>query len=134
MTGELALLVPILGIVLGVGGPMVAIILASYYAHRTKVARYETVKQLLNGNLTPDQLEQVVQSLGKPETPPQNPRKKSMIHGIILLCLALGLLTGALLTGLIRGFALASLVLGFLGIGNLLIALFVHRNDGGEIR
>ena len=34
---ENVMLIPILGIVFGVGAPMLAVILATYYAHRSKV-------------------------------------------------------------------------------------------------
>ena len=65
---DLALMIPIFGIVLGVGGPVLAIILATYYSHRTKVAKYETVKRALEGNLTPEQVDKLVQSLGSSES------------------------------------------------------------------
>ena len=134
MTEPVALLIPVLGIVIGVGGPMLVIIYAILYSHKTKVARYETLKRVLEGNLAPEQVEVAMQSLSGAQSPPVNPRKKSLSTGIILLCLALGILVGSLLVDVFRGFAFASLVLGFLGIGNILIALFVQKDDGGDNR
>ena len=132
MTDQVALLIPILGIVFGIGGPMLAVIYGILYSHKTKVARYDTLKRVLEGNLTQEQVEVAIQSLSGAQSPPVNPRKKSLSTGIILLCLATGILLGSLLVNVFRGFAFASLVLGFLGIGNILIALFVQKDDGGD--
>ncbi len=130
---DLALMIPIFGIVLGVGGPVLAIILATYYSHRTKVAKYETVKRALEGNLSPEQVDKLVQSLGSTEsTVPVNPRKKSLSSGIILLSIAIAFVLGALVMGQVRGFILAALILGFIGIANIVIALFVQKDDGGD--
>lgn len=129
------LLVPILGIIFGVGAPMLAVILAIYYAHRSKVARYETVKKALEGNLTPEQVDQLVKSLGgTPASAPVNPRKKSLTNGIILLSISIAIVIGSMVMSYPRGFILGALVLGFLGIANLLIAFFVQKDDGGDTR
>lgn len=131
---SLAMLIPILGILLGVGGPMLAIIFGTYYSHKTKVAKYETLKSALEGNLSPEQVDLVVQSLGRPETAPVNPRKKSLVNGILLLSIALAVALGAMVIGHIKGFVFAALVLGFIGIANIVIALFVQKEDGGDSR
>ncbi len=134
MEGDL-LLVPILGIVFGVGAPMLAVILATYYAHRSKVAKYETVKKALEGNLSPEQVDQLVKSLGSTTAPaPVNPRKKGLTNGIILLSISLAIFAGSMVMGYTKGFILAALVLGFLGIANLIIAFFVQKDDGGDRR
>lgn len=134
MEGDV-LLIPILGIVFGVGAPMLAVILAIYYAHRSKVAKYETVKKALEGNLSPEQVDQIVRSLGTtPASAPVNPRKKSLTNGIILLSIAIAIFIGSMVMGYTRGFILGALVLGFLGIANLLIAFFVQKDDGGDPR
>lgn len=129
------LLVPILGIVFGVGAPMLAVILATYYSHRSKVARYETLKKALEGNLSPEQVDQLVKSLGStPPSAPVNPRKKSLTNGIILLSIAFAILIGSMVMGYTKGFILGALVLGFLGMANLIIAFFVQKDDGGAPR
>jgi hypothetical protein len=129
------MLVPILGIVFGVGGPMLVIILATYYAHRSKVAKYETVKKALEGNLSPEQVDHLVKSLGSSPAPaPVNPRKKSLTNGIILLSISLAIVIGSMVMGYTKGFILGALVLGFLGIANLIIAFFVQKDDGGDPR
>lgn len=134
MEGDV-LLVPILGIVFGVGAPMLAVILATYYAHRSKVARYETVKKALEGNLSPEQVDQLVKSLGSTPAPaPVNPRRKSLTNGIILLSISIAIVIGSMVMGYTKGFILGALVLGFLGIANLLIAFFVQKDDGGDPR
>lgn len=128
-------MVPILGIVFGVGAPMLAVILATYYAHRSKVARYETVKKALEGNLSPEQVDQLVKSLGSTPAPaPVNPRRKSLTNGIILLSISIAIVIGSMVMGYTKGFILGALVLGFLGIANLLIAFFVQKDDGGDPR
>lgn len=129
------MLVPILGIVFGVGAPMLAVILATYYAHRSKVAKYETVKKALEGNLSPEQVDQLVKSLGSTPAPaPVNPRRKSLTNGIVLLSIAIAIFLGSMVMGYTKGFILAALVLGFLGMANLIIAFFVQKDDGGDSR
>ncbi|MFO7627897.1 MAG: DUF6249 domain-containing protein [Candidatus Fermentibacteraceae bacterium] len=128
------MLIPILGIVFGVGAPMLAVILATYYAHRSKVAKYDTVKKALEGNLSPEQVDQLVKSLGSTPPAPVNPRKKSLTNGIILLSIAIAIFLGSMVMGYTKGFILGALVLGFLGMANLMIAFFVQKDDGGDSR
>lgn len=137
MDDNLALMIPIFGIVLGVGGPVLAIILATYYSHRTKVVKYEALKSALSGNLPPDQMERIIQSLSQNEgdqSVPERPRRKNISSGITLLSIAVALVLAALVVGHIEGFALSALVLGFIGIAKLLVAFIVQKDDGGEKR
>jgi hypothetical protein len=132
-----ALLIPIFGIVLGVGGPVLAIILATYYSHRTKVAKYEALKSAISGNLPAEQMERIIQSLSPDETGgsvPERPRRKNITTGITLVSLALALILAALVVGHIEGFAVAALVIGFIGIAKLLVAFLVQKDDGGDKR
>lgn len=128
----LDIVVPVVAIIVGIGGPVLAVVLATYYSHRTRVARYEAVKHALDGNLTPEQVDRMVQVLGRPEESRVGSRRKRLSSGIVLLCLAIAFGLAYLIAGTGKAILFPALVVGFIGIANIAIAILVQKDPGGD--
>jgi len=117
-----AILVPIVGIVVSIGGPIALVIVILANKHREELARYETIRRAVESGRPTAEVEQMLRASGaNPPSP-----NRSLRTGIILFGIGIGLGLIAVLVGEPDAFA----GMGFLcalGAAFIVIWLFVDR-------
>jgi uncharacterized membrane protein YfcA len=126
---ELALLIPIVAIVLGIGVAFWAI----YWGHQTKKLQYEERRAMIEKGMTPPPIPTEEEGEDPPKTPEQSFRS-----GIIMLFLGVGLGIGYFI---LRNsyedgpppwtIGTAASIVGALGVGNL-VYYFLRKDHSPE--
>lgn len=126
-------LIPIVAIISSIGIPAVVIIIALFVFHKNKIARYKVIERAIEGNASPEVIEQLVTSIseenGRKRTPP---RQRNLIHGTILLALGIGLFSMRFFMSSPDDMAWVSitgLVLTLLAAAKFVIAFFIIKKD-----
>jgi hypothetical protein len=126
--GEMALLIPIVAIVLGIGVAFWAI----YWGHQTKRLQYEERRAMIEKGMVPPQI--ITEDEDKPATPEQTFRS-----GIVMTFLGVGLGLGYFV---LRNntyddgpppwlLGVAAAIVGFIGVGNL-VYFFLRKDHPPE--
>jgi hypothetical protein len=117
------ILIPIVAIVLSIGGPITIVIVVLAMKHKEEQAKYETIRKAVEAGRPTAEVEQMLRASGA--TPP-NP-KKSLRTGIILCGIGLGTGLIALFAGEPEAYAGMGFLLA-LGFAFIVVWLLVDRN------
>jgi hypothetical protein len=117
------ILIPIVAILVSIGGPIALVIVILSLRHREELAKYDTIRKGVEAGRPAAEMEQILRATGSSSAPNPN---KSLRTGIILFGIGIG--TG--LTGLFIGNTNTYAGMAFLcalGTAFIMIWLFVDR-------
>ncbi len=125
-------LVPLVAIVTSIGAPALVVVMIVALNHRKQIAKYDLIEKALQGDSSPEVVDQLVKSLGNEEqkrtTPP---RERHLTHATILLSLGISFFLLRVIIGGtdVTGLTATGTVLAMLGLAKLVIAfLIVGKN------
>jgi len=129
---EMGALVPLVAIVTSIGAPALVVVMIVALNHRKQIARYDLIEKAIQGDSSPEVVDQLVKSLGSEEqkrtTPP---RERHLTHATILLALGISFFLLRFIIGGtdVTGLTATGTVLAMLGLAKLVIAfLIVGKN------
>jgi hypothetical protein len=129
-TGMEAILIPIVAIIISIGGPIALVIVIITLKHREDLARYDTIRRAVEAGRPAEEVERMLKASGGGSTPNPN---KSLRTGIILIGIGIG--TG--LTGFFIGNTSTYAGMAFLcalGAAFILVWHFVDRRKGSGVQ
>jgi len=125
---EMGALVPLVAIVTSIGVPALVVVMIVALNHRKQIARYDLIEKAIQGDSSPEVVDQLVKALGNEEqkrTVP--PRERHLTHATILLALGISFFLLRLIIGGtdVTGLTATGTVLSMLGLAKLVIAFLI---------
>lgn len=122
------LLIPILAIVLSIGGPVAIVIVAMVHSHRKDLAVNRMVGDAVASGRSPEEISQIIASVKGTDGVPR--KRNALRTSLILIGLGLGMCTIGPITGNMQAFIGAGLVF-FLGLAFLAIWFLIEKPKSG---
>ncbi len=94
-----ALWVPIIAMILSIGGPVVLVIIVLMNRHRMAQQKYEKIHQALESGKSPEEVERMIEVMEKMKAKPPRRRTGYFRSGLVVI----GLSLSSLVVGLIIG-------------------------------
>jgi hypothetical protein len=120
-------LIPILALLLSIGGPVAVVMLVLLHMHRQNMAVRRIVADAVASGRSPSEIREIVDAISPQE---RTKGKGSLKTGIILTAVGLAIALVAPITGELEALGGAAFIL-FLGLAFLVIWRFVDRPGGG---
>jgi len=132
---EMDSLIPIVAILSTFGVPAIVVIVIVLISHRNKIARYNVIERAMESNVSPEVMEQLINSISEEDSRKNTPPKqKHLMHGTLLIALGISFFVMRFIIGGtdLNGLLAAGAVLTMLALAKFIIAFFIVGKTPGQ--